>query len=77
MCIALAVLFAFHGIAHGVGFAVPSRLAEFEDVPHGTTLLAGRLCVLGWPEARIGVAVNVVILAFLVLGGRYGWLPGA
>lgn len=126
MRIALAVLFALHGIAHGVGFVASWDLAELEEMSYKTTLLAGRLdvgdlgiramgivwlvaglafvvaglaawtrqawwpslavaaalfslalCVLGWPDARIGVAVNLAILALLLLGGRYGWLPGA
>ena len=36
------------------------------------------LCVVGWPEARIGVYVNLVIAALLLAGYRLGWLgPGA
>lgn len=120
---ALAVLFVLHGIAHGMGFAVPWGLVESEEVPYGTTLLAGRIdvgdagiravgvlwllvgvafvvtgvgawlqqgwwwatavwvaaaslamSVMGWPEARIGVVLNVVLLALLLLGSRVGWL---
>lgn len=126
MRIALAVLFALHGIAHGVGFVASWRLAELEEMPYRTTLLAGRvdvgdvgvrtmgilwlvagltflavglsvwrrqawwpslaigvtlfslvLCVLGWPDSRIGVAVNVAILVLLALGVRLGWLASA
>jgi hypothetical protein len=32
------------------------------------------LCVVGWPEARIGVYVNLVIAALLLAGYRLGWL---
>lgn len=28
------------------------------------------LCVVGWPAARIGVAVNVVVVVLLALGSR-------
>jgi hypothetical protein len=32
------------------------------------------LSALEWPEARIGVAVNLAILAALLAGQRLGWL---
>ncbi|HTP24419.1 MAG TPA: hypothetical protein VMK12_02015 [Anaeromyxobacteraceae bacterium] len=32
------------------------------------------LCIAGWPDARIGVAVNVALIAMLALGARAGWL---
>lgn len=123
MRIFLAVLFVLHGFAHLVGFAVPWRLIDADDVPDGTTLLAGHLdvghagiravgvvwlvvglafvgtgiatwlsqgwwsaaaiwvaiaslalSVLGWPQARIGVVLNVVILLLLLAGPHLGWL---
>lgn len=33
------------------------------------------LCVLGLPGAKIGILANVIILAYLIAGGRLGWLP--
>ena len=33
------------------------------------------LCVMAWPDSRIGAVVNVAILALLLVGGRAGWLP--
>jgi hypothetical protein len=123
MRIFLAVLFVFHGLAHVVGFAVPWRLIDADDLPYGTTLLAGHLdvghagiravgvawllvglafvvtgvatwlsqgwwsaaatwvaiaslalSVLGWPQARIGVVLNVLILFLLLAGPSLGWL---
>ena len=32
------------------------------------------LCVLGWPEARLGLLANLVILMLLVFGHRVHWL---
>jgi len=32
------------------------------------------MCVLGWPDARIGVLINVIILGFLLLANNFGWL---
>jgi len=33
------------------------------------------MCILGWPEAKFGLLFNIVIVVFLVLNGRYDWLP--
>ena len=33
------------------------------------------MCILGWPEARFGVMINILIVVFLFLNGRYEWLP--
>jgi hypothetical protein len=30
------------------------------------------LCIAGWPDSRIGVAVNVAFLIFLIVGDRIG-----
>lgn len=38
------------------------------------TLASLVLCILGLPAAKIGLALDMVILAFLLLEGRYGWL---
>ena len=126
MHIALAALFALHGIAHWVGFVIDWRLTAFEDMPTETSLLAGRIdvgevgmrvvgilwlltglaflvvavatawgrawwmsaalgvtgfslamSVLSWPDARVGVYVDTIILVVLGLGVGYGWLPPA
>ena len=107
----VAFLLVLHGIAHLVGFLVSWRLANLEEMPYATKLLAGRwdvgdygirvvgvlwllaalcfvasgiaagmaypgwlpfvmittvyslvLCLLGWPEAKIGIYVNLAIL---------------
>jgi hypothetical protein len=106
-----------HGFAHLVGFLVPWRLANLDDTPYRTTLLAGKLdigdwgirlvgvvwliaaiafgvaagalllnapwwldytmvvstaslilCILGWPDSRFGVFINIAIIAYLFLG---------
>lgn len=33
------------------------------------------LSILGWPESRIGVIVDFLILALLTIGPRLGWVP--
>jgi hypothetical protein len=43
----------------------------------GVALASLGLSALEWPLARVGVAVNVAILAALFAGQRLGWLqPG-
>jgi hypothetical protein len=32
------------------------------------------MCILGWPDARFGTLINLIILAFLVLANNFGWL---
>ncbi|UCD43503.1 MAG: ABC transporter permease [Chloroflexota bacterium] len=32
------------------------------------------MCILGWPDARFGALINLIILAFLVLANNFGWL---
>jgi hypothetical protein len=33
------------------------------------------LSVLGWPDSRFGVLINILILAYLLFGDRLDWLP--
>jgi hypothetical protein len=35
------------------------------------------LGILGWPDARIGVAVDLLILVLLILGARVGWVSAS
>ena len=34
------------------------------------------LTILGWPQSRIGLALNLVLLAYLVWGPGLEWFPG-
>ena len=33
------------------------------------------LTVLGWPESRLGLALDFLLLTYLIFGARAGWLP--
>lgn len=71
--LALAGFLALHGVAHFVGFAVPWRLLEADEMPWSTTLLAGRLDV-GTAGIRIvGLLWLALGLAF-VAAGVITWL---
>lgn len=41
----------------------------------GVCLTSLALCILQWPASRIGVPVNLVIIAAILLGGQLRWLP--
>lgn len=32
------------------------------------------LTILGWPDSRIGVPIDVLLIGYLLAGGRFGWL---
>ena len=65
-----------------VAFVVAGAATFFEDSAWrtmGTTAVLASLALtmLGWPQSQIGLALNLVLLAYLVLGGRLGWFPGS
>jgi len=68
-------------LAAGLGF-VAAAIAIFRGSPAWPTLTLAvalfslLLSVVGWPDSRIGVVVNLALLAYLIVGGRAGWLPG-
>jgi hypothetical protein len=33
------------------------------------------LCITGWPGSQFGVYIDVILLGYLLFGGRFGWLP--
>lgn len=33
------------------------------------------MSILGWPDAKIGVVINILLLAFLRFGGSFGFPP--
>jgi hypothetical protein len=40
-----------------------------------TAIFSLILTLTGWPDARFGVLINLLILAYLFIGGSLGWLP--
>jgi hypothetical protein len=65
----LAALGFFAGGALLVG-----RSPMWQPLTLGTTLFSVVLCLLGLPESRLGIPVNLVILIFVLVGGALGWL---
>ncbi len=63
----LAIAFLFAAIAAGIG--APGWVHWTPWVALASLVLCG----LAWPDAPVGLAANVVILALLHLGARNGW----
>jgi hypothetical protein len=65
----------------GLGFVI-AGVATFRNSPVWptlglvVTLFSLGLSVLGWPEARVGLALNLLLLVYLVVGASVGCLPG-
>jgi hypothetical protein len=66
-------------LAAALAFALIAASALMQRtwwVPAATAVAVASLLlsVLGLPDARIGIAVNLALLTALLLGGRLGWL---
>ncbi len=55
------------------GALVIGRFEVWQPFALFVTVFSLILCVLGVPESRIGIAVNLAILAFLLLNANLGW----
>lgn len=57
------------------GAALLAGAAWWKKAAFYTSLGSLTLSVLGWPDSRIGVAINFLLLGYLQLGGTLGILP--
>lgn len=71
---AIATFIAIHGFAHLVGFVVPWRLRELEEMPYSTLIFGGRFDVgetgirfvgLLWLAAALGYFATAGAIFFL------------
>jgi hypothetical protein len=62
LLVAIAFLIAAFAVATETGWALRCTLAA--------VLASLVLCVVAWPDARIGVAVNVALALLLTIGAR-------
>jgi len=58
-------------VAAGAGLLLGA--AWWGPLSWASVVLSLTLSALGWPEARLGLALNVVIVALLLGGERLGW----
>ena len=78
MWVALAGFLVVHGIAHLVGFVVPWKIFQAEEMPYSTTLFGGRIEVGDLGAKIVGLFWLGLALAFLTAAGfvwvqRQGW----
>lgn len=57
----VAIFLILHGLIHLIGFVVPWQLVKTDEFPYSTTILAKR--------------IDVVLLGYLLFGGKISWLP--
>ncbi len=123
MKIIIAIFIFMHGIGYLVGFVVPWKIAQLEEMRYKTSLLNGSLgigdtgiriigilwlmtaiaffvsvyfifthspfwlvftiiitlvsmtlCILGWPDSKIGIFVNFFILLVLFILQWFDWI---
>lgn len=60
---------AFAVVAVGAG----TRASWWPGAALVVSLASLALCVLGWPEAKVGVVLNLIVLAVAVIA--LGWVP--
>ena len=61
-------VFVLGGTLALTGFLAKDQLLAFSFV-------SSILCVLGWPDSKLGLPVNVVIVALFLFAHSQGWLP--
>ena len=64
----LVVALAFLLVAGGVWL----QAAWWYRAAFTAVIVSTALCVLGWPEARLGIPANVVLAGFLIAWPRFG-----
>lgn len=74
----LGVVWLLVGLAMvGTGVAVARSVPDWSGPALALIAASLVLSVLGWPAARIGLAVNLALALLVGLGRRGGWLPNA
>lgn len=52
-----------------------TRLSWWQPVTLITSVFSLLLCIIGWPDARVGLFINIALIAFLLVNKQTGWLP--
>ncbi|HPV42992.1 MAG TPA: ABC transporter permease [Spirochaetota bacterium] len=67
-------LLAAAGFAAGA-VGVFGQWVWWRPLTMGLSIVSLVLCVLGLPGAKIGILANAIIIMYLVVGGKFGWVP--
>jgi len=71
----IGILWLIAALAFAVsGIGVLARLSWWLPVTVIVAVFSFILCIIGWPDSRIGVFINVAIVAFLLVGKQMSWL---
>ena len=71
----MGILWLIAALAFAVSsMGILARLSWWLPVTVIVAVFSFFLCIIGWPDSRIGVFINVVIVAFLLVGRQMGWL---
>ena len=57
-----------------VALAVFMRVSWWPPLALAVALVSLAFCVLGWPDARIGAAIDAVVIVLCLVVMRTGWL---
>ena len=72
----VSIVWLFAALAFVVaGVATFLDDAAWRTLAVAATLASLALTVLGWPYSRIGLGLNLLLLAYLFGGAKLGWLP--
>jgi hypothetical protein len=73
----VSIVWLFAALAFVVaGVATFLNDAAWRTLAVAATLASLALTVLGWPYSRIGLGLNLLLLAYLFGGAKLGWLLG-
>ncbi|MGD1995149.1 MAG: hypothetical protein PVH62_00095 [Anaerolineae bacterium] len=67
----LASALAFAASSIGTG----ARLKWWQSVTLTTSVFSLLLSIIGWPDARFGLFINIALIVFLLVNRKTGWLP--
>jgi hypothetical protein len=73
----IGVMWLLGAIAFGVsGISLITRQPWWHQLALATAASSLVLTIIGWPDSRIGILVNLIIIAALILAPRAGLLGG-
>ncbi len=71
----VGILWLVTALAYAVcGIGVLTRVHWWLPVTMIVAAVSFFLCIIGWPDSRIGVFVNIAIMAFLLVARQMSWL---
>lgn len=74
----IGLVYLLVAIAFGyLGYDLLTDAIVFQEYIWPITIVSVVLTVTGWPDTRIGLLANAVLVIFLLLNSQFGWLTYA